>query len=497
MKDEKSIRKNFNVIDSDFLVCSVDKGEIGFAPQEIWSPSPSVEHRTKPYKVPRELEVGIRSTREVSAKFSPPPFAVIIKGKDRKIFVGICAEKNWHLWNFAFFKATRTDISVRIDLEGHSNPDDVAKHVNLVIVYGYNGESDHHLLSRGLNLTYPDGGIHPQGKIPSWWLMPIYCGYGDQVGIMFEFEGGKGPECRALAYCIQGLYERWINILDEENIPFGTIIIDAGWSSGGNWVPNKIQWPDLRGFIDRQHKKGRKVLLWIATWFTEGIPDEWCIFAGDRKLVVDPENYSYILFLRENVHRLLSPEKGCYNADGFKIDQLSYVPTEREPIGGEHFGRPVILGNQHDRIEHKGLLWGCELLYKLQKEIYSAAKNAKKDCLITSSTVHPYFHDTFDMVRLHDAGVILPETDVLTAMKARSDLAKAALPSHPIDSDNWVHSYYEKWLDFTMKSYSIGVPCIFYAERFVCFRPVPKVLPIKKKDLRLIAQAWKKYIRNL
>ncbi len=497
MLSENIIRKSFDVADSDFLVCCAGAGEIGFSPQEIWSPSPSIRHRTKPYRVPKELRIGIRCSEEVSAKFSPPPFAVIVSGKGKKIFIGIHADPKWHLWNFAFFKATKEGIQVKIDLEGHSNPLDVIKHVELVIINGFDNESNYQLLERGLSLSYPDGKTHSQDKIPLWWLKPIYCGYGDQVGIMFEFEGGKGSEARALAYCIQGLYERWVNILDQANVPVGTIIIDAGWSSGGNWVPNKMQWPDLRGFIDRQHKKGRRVLLWIATWYTEGLPDDWCIFAGKRKLVVDPENYSYVCFVKESIHRLLSSARDCYNADGFKIDQLSYVPTEREPIGGEHFGRPVILGEKHDRIEHKGLLWGCELLYKLQKEIYNAAKNAKKDCLITSSTVHPYFHDTFDMVRLHDAGVILPETDVFLAMKARSDLARAALPSHPIDSDNWVHSYYDKWLDFTMKSSSIGVPCIFYSERFVCFSPEPKLLPIKTKDLRLIAHAWKKYIRHL
>lgn len=497
MFSENIVRKSFSIVNSDFLVCFTGIDEIGFKPQEIWSPSPSIEHRTKPYRVPKQLKIGIRCSKEVSAKFSPPPFAVIVKTKDKKIFVGVRADKNWHQWNFVFFKVSKAGIEVKIDLEGHSDPVNVVKNIELIIVYGLNSESDHMLFKRGLALSYPEGRIHLQDKIPSWWLMPIYCGYGDQVGIMFELEGGNSSEARALAYCIQGLYERWINILDEENVPFGTIIIDAGWSPGGVWLPNKIQWPDLSGFIEKQHKKGRKILLWIATWYTEGLPDDWCIFAGNKKLVVDPENYSYISFLKESVHRLLSPAKGCYNADGFKIDQLSYVPTEREPIGGEHFGRPVIIGKTKERIDHKGLLWGCELLYKLQKEIYDAAKNAKKDCLITSSTVHPYFHDSFDMVRLHDVGVILPKTDVLSAMKARAELANSALPSHPIDSDNWVHSYYDKWLDFTIKSNTIGVPCLFYSERFVCFTPKPKVMPIKKKDLRLIATAWRKYIKYL
>lgn len=496
MENQKFISKKFNIDKSNMLSVEIKSKELGFVPEKIWSPSPSVEHNTAPYPVPKELIIGIRGNKETGAKFSPPPFAVIIHGKDKKIFAGMYAEQKWHLWNTAFFKATRSGVKIGVDLEGHSIPENLKDHVEVLILFGEKEENDYDLLARGLRKLYPLS-EHPQGKIPDWWLMPIYCGYGDQVGIMFELEGGKGPEARALAYCIQGLYERWIKIFDEENVPVGTIIIDAGWSPGGVWEPYRIQWPDLRGFIDRQHKKGRKVLLWIATWYTEGLKDEWCIFCGDKKLVANPENPEYISFIRDKIRTLLSSAKDCYNADGFKIDQLAYSPTERMPMGGEHFGRQTIVKNKHPFINHTGNLWGCELLYKLQKEIYQAAKNVKKDCLITSSTVHSYFHDTFDMVRLHDAGYIFPQTDVFSAMKARADLAKATLPYHPIDTDNWVHSYYDKWLDYTIRSKNIGVPCIFYAERFVVIRPEPKVIPIKRKDLKTIAKSWKDYIRKL
>jgi len=495
--DSEHLNKKFEIKAKGVLFVSVDCKEIGFVPEKVWSPSPSVDHRVTPYQVPKELIIGIRGNRETGAKFSPPPFAVIVEGKNRKIFAGVYADSNWHQWNFIRFIVSKNGVNVEIDLEGHSDPRDVVKHVCFYLVCGKENETNYQLLSRGLILMYPQASKHPQGKIPLWWLMPIYCGYGDQVGIMFELEGGTGPESRALSYCIQGLYERWINILDQEKVPFGTVIIDAGWSPGGVWIPNEIQWPDLRGFVDRQHKKGRKVLLWIATWYMEGLPDEWCIFCGDKKLVANPENSAYINFIRDNIRKLLSPAKGCYNADGFKIDQLAYTPTEKVPLGGFHFGRTVKPGKSRPHIKHDGTRWGCELLYKFQKEIYLAAKNIKKDCLITSSTVHPYFYDTFDMVRLHDAGVILPETDVFMAMKARADLAKAALPAHPIDSDDWVHSYYDKWLDYTARSKDIGVPCIFYAERFVVIRPEPKVLPIKRSDLRTIAESWRNYIKNL
>jgi hypothetical protein len=289
------------------------------------------------------------------------------------------------------------------------------------------------------------------------------------------------------------LYQRWIDRLDQAGVSFGTVTIDNGWSSGGVWKPYLNQWPDLRGFIDRQHQKKRRVLLWLGTFLTEDLPDEWCIFAEKTKMIADPTNRKYRAFLRDHVRRLLSSEEDGYNADGFKIDQLAYAPTENRPRGGEQFGRSFQLENPHPKMKLAGMSWGCEVLYLLQKEIYTAAKSVKPDALITSSTVHPYFYDSFDMVRLHDTETV--NVDVFEAMKARADLSRAALPHAPIDTDDWVWGDYKKWMDYTMRSYKIGVPCIFYAERFVqSFQKQPTVLPIPIGDLRKIAQAWKKHL---
>ena len=194
---------------------------------------------------------------------------------------------------------------------------------------------------------------------------------------------GPGPEARALAYCLQGLHERWLRRLDDAEAPVGSIIIDAGWSPAGVWEPDTVKWPDLRGFIDAQHQMGRKVLLWLATWLWDGLPDEWCVFAGDMKLTVDPTNPDYMACLRERVARMVSPEG--LDADGFKIDQLAYCPNQRRPRGGPRFGRTDSYEAPDEPIRLHGDSWGCELLYRLQKAIYDAAKSAKPDCLITSS----------------------------------------------------------------------------------------------------------------
>ena len=37
---------------------------------------------------------------------------------------------------------------------------------------------------------------------------------------------GPGPEPRALGYCLQGLYERWLRRLDEADVPIDGRIVE-------------------------------------------------------------------------------------------------------------------------------------------------------------------------------------------------------------------------------------------------------------------------------
>ena len=93
------------------------------------------------------------------------------------------------------------------------------------------------------------------------------------------------------------------------------------------------------------------------------------------------------------------------------------------------------------------------------------------------------------MTRLHDTGQVTG--DVVEAMKARADLSRAAVPGKPIDADDWVHSDYEQWMRYTCGSHAIGVPCLFYAERYLYDKQgdaFTEVIPLD--DLREIARTW-------
>ena len=473
----------------EHLRAEITIDHLGFRPERIWNPSPSVRHRTAPYPLPHTAVIGMAGNAETGAKFSPPPFAVALEGRGRKALVAVAARAGWHRWNEAVFQADSRRVQVLLDLEGHARPDEAQPHVTVAVLPGEPGESNLALLSRGLARLYPAASRPRSSPEPAWWRRPIYCGWGDQVSISQWLEGA-GPEPRALAYCTQGLYERWIRRLEHTRVPIGTVTIDAGWSPAGVWEPDSERWPDLRGFIRRQHEAGRRVLLWLAAWLWDGLPDDWCLFAGKTKLTADPTHPAYRAALRARVRELLAPDG--YDADGFKIDQLAFCPSERRPRGGARFGLAGERPGSHPRLsEPAGRTWGCELLYRLQKDIAEAARAAKPDALLTSSTVHPYFHDTFDMVRLHDMGLVAP--DIFAAMGARASLARAALPGKPIDTDDWIHSDYAMWRHYTAGSSAIGVPCIFYAERFMAdWRREPATRLIPAADLRRIGDAWRR-----
>lgn len=459
--------------------------ELGFVPTAVWNPSPTIYHVTDPWPLPKEIVIGPEITEETGSRFSPPPFAFVVENTSQKALVAVSADAGWHRWNEMTIQAAPDRITVKLDLEGKTPPEQAVKHIRLHIIEGQKGESRHALLTRGLAATYPKA-YEPAGPVPEWWLKPIYCGWGDQVTISMYLEG-VGPEPRAVNYCTQGLYERWINRLQEANVPVGTILIDHGWSPAGVWKPMLTRWPDLKGFIRRQHEQGRKVMLWLATWLWDGLEDELCIFAGDRKLTADPTNPKYMERIARWTRELVGPDG--YDADGFKIDQLSFCPSYRHPSGGAGFGTSFRFDKPQGPIRQHGDGWGMELLYQLQKHIHDNAKAVKPDTLISSSTVHPYFHDSIDMVRLHDMSQYT--SDIFTAMKARADLAKSALPGKPIDADNWIHSDYDMWMRYTCGSRSIGVPCIFFAERFMLNwkkEPATKLIPME--DLQQIARAW-------
>jgi hypothetical protein len=225
------------------------------------------------------------------------------------------------------------------------------------------------------------------------------------------------------------------------------------------------RWPDLPGFIRRQHIAGRRVLLWLKAWDPEGLPIEECITnAAGRPVAVDPTHPGFAARLAVSVRQMLSP--GGFDADGFKIDF-----TARIPAGPGH--------------RTHGGLWGLELMKSYLGQIYTAAKAVKPDALVIAHTPHPYLADVLDMVRLNDINTAHP---VPPAMRHRARVAALACPSALIDTDNWPMANRAAWREYTPVQPELGVPALYYATHIDSTGE-----PLEPEDYRLIRETWAAY----
>src|ERR1041385_3705609 len=166
----------------------------------------------------------------------------------------------------------------------------------------------------------PSAPVSPKVK-PQWWHTPIFCGWGAQMHLA-ACKGGLPQD-----YARQELYEEFLCTLDAAEINPGIVVLDDKWqlTHGENCV-DENKWHDQIGFIARQHAQGRKVLLWLKAWDTEGLPAEECITnARGLPLACDPSNPAYGRRLRTIVQQMIS--KHGYDADGFKIDFTARIPS--------------------------------------------------------------------------------------------------------------------------------------------------------------------------
>ena len=277
---------------------------------------------------------------------------------------------------------------------------------------------------------------------PVWWSKPIFCGWGEQCAVR-DREGGR----EAGDYADEAHYEAFCKKLDELGLNPGTVIIDDKWQEQyGTLVPDKSKWSDLRAFAERRHAEGRRVLLWLRCWNAEGLPDDECIFLNGERFSADPTNPKYLARLKKAIHTLLSPDEGCFNCDGFKVDFMDNHPREGGAVTYE-----------------KGVA-GLELMHRLFGAIYVYAKEAKPDALINSSTMHPYLSEFCDQFRIHD---YTPEMrNPLSSMRYRTALAKAVMPGILVDTDGFsAKTAYEQLRIFETAA-EIGVPDMYFFPEF-------------------------------
>ncbi len=157
------------------------------------------------------------------------------------------------------------------------------------------------------------------------------------------------------------IYNTWIELLFDQNekdilsyaqgildngMPPGVIMIDDGWSEYyGNWRFHSGKFPDPKGMIDKLHKLGFKVMLWVCPFvsadtvaFREALGKDLLIKAKDGdaymvrwwngfSAVLDMSNPNAVSWLKAQFDELMD-----LGIDGFKFDAGDSFFYEKENV---------------------------------------------------------------------------------------------------------------------------------------------------------------------
>ncbi|NED99328.1 hypothetical protein [Phytoactinopolyspora halotolerans] len=468
------------------------RSSIKFA--SLFSPTPTEPvHVVRPAAVASSLGVvGDASPGRLHGIFSPPPLCWALGERPASGATDVPEGRWWGMslrapvdeLTMTAVRYTPLDggFFLRLDYEGHTVVGDDGLRTPSVVLRPastpWQALTDYRddLVARGLAPAAPQ-------TSPAWWSEPIFCGWGaqcaraaaqrpdepvaDGLGLV-----GGATVVKAADLARQEVYDDFLGTLDAAALDPGTIVIDDRWQDAyGAGTVDTDHWPDLRGWIARQHATGRKVLLWWKAWDPEGVPAEECIVdPAGRPVAVDVANPAYLERLRRIVTHLIGPEG--LDADGFKVDF-----TQRSPSGASLRGADGP--------------WGIAALHTLLATLNQAAKRVKPDALLITHTPHPSFGDVCDMVRLNDvlerdnAG---DRVHVVEQLQFRHAVAAHSLPGHLVDTDQWPMPDRDSWRGYVEEQARLGVPALYYLESIDASGE-----RLTADDLALVARTWKEY----
>ncbi|MDR1440686.1 MAG: hypothetical protein LBJ10_12050 [Clostridiales bacterium] len=380
------------------------------------------------YPTVRSSEIGL-------GYMTPPPlcYPFRMEGADGWLGVGLVARDGEYSFDrFSYSCNAGIGCFFSADFAGHTAVDGSCALPEILICGGGN---EYSVLGSYADWHFRNGACRPRsGALENWWRGPLFCGWGEQCGLAAA--GNPGD------LATQAEYARMSDTLDRLGIPVTAIIIDAKWQAAfGELLPDAGKWPDLRGFADWQHSKGRRILLWLKAWDSEGLPSDECVTLWGQQIGTDPTNPKYAKRLRETFHRLLSPDGGCFNCDGFKIDFANCMPLGKDIAAYE-----------------KGV-YGIEMLKRMLALMHGAAKAAKKDALINNSACHPYFAEVTDQARIHDYG--LHSRSAEAQLRQRVGIYRAAMPFALIDTDGAGWTSRRDTMRYMRVAATLGVPDLY------------------------------------
>ena len=308
-----------------------------------------------------------------------------------------------------------------------------------------------------------DNGLSTRRRFPiaPWHRRPIFCGWAEQTVLAAE----RKVAPRDLA--TQALYEEWLATLDARGLPVGTVVIDDKWQkSYGGFDVDEAKWPDMKGFVARQHARGRRVLLWVPAYHREGVPDELCVRLNGQPVAADASHPAYEAFLRGRIRHLVAD----VGVDGFKEDWLGGLP----PAPGISAHAP---------------LFGIEFVRRFQFLLHDEAHRWRPDALVETQTPFPLFRESSDVLRLND--VWYGARNVTETMRRRARVARIA-GWDLVDCDNASSTTLEEWWDYMRAQPSIGVPALYFVRRTESTKE-----DVPDQTWRELARLWDGYVKTL
>lgn len=396
------------------------------------------------------------------------------------------------------------------------------------IVIQETGRDEYVALDRYLDVLRETGCMKDVDRrdIPLWWKKPIFGGWGEQVfhsnrwDNFFSGQHNDWSHDNVDRFCTQTAYEEMLATLESKGVNPTILIID------NRWFQNKAHldvdtdlWPDLKGFIAAQHKKGRKVILWVSPWGVsmcskgKDVPIAEHMFVNEDGLydleldtdvfyaackrehkkvrryyplpnptltdanwryVADPQNPAYVERLKKKIAYLLG-EDGL-NADGFEFDYTHFLPKYR--------GTTPVTPREEET------LWGVEALHHLIGIYHRESKVVKKDALIISHTFNPYFNDVIDMLRLQD--IYTDRKSIVPQMEHRAKIAHRVAPGCAVHTDQHPMPSLEAWREFAKFQPTIGNPCTYYVTGIETTKEL-----FEDADFEMLKEIWEAHERSL
>ena len=324
---------------------------------------------------------------------------------------------------------------------------------------------------------------NPHDDRPAWWADLNYVTWGDQH-VMPDASPTRTYN-QTETNLSEDTVRRWVGIIEKYKLPFRTITIDGYWCPRiGQWHADQKRFPDMRGLVDELHERGYKVIFWYCPFeadraapvfkehpefFVEETVRQQLFLEKDIAVDVRPR-YDYTHpglrdFVRQDIRRMLSPEPGCYNGDGMKLDFYGSAPNAKRT---KTFHDPS---------------WGLghRFILNAHASIYRWAKEFKPDCRVDGENGNPFFADYTDSLRAWDW--CHPD---YTVYNDRVKLASVICPGVPALYDE--HIYFANLYKYCLRS-AAARPIFFNVDVFHgdMVKPTPKQYRMLAEVLAVVA----------